>query len=327
MKKIAVVGAGISGVVCASHLREKGFNVCLIDKSRGVSGRSTTKRWPTIDNGIDMGAPYLKHTEISATIEPLIVNLKKCGVITNWKNITEVNGRIEKFNTYVGIPKMSSIARHLSTSIQMISTEKIQNIKKVINKWVLRSDSSEFTGFDCIVFAIPSTQLNDIIGLPSDLQNRLIHNQSYKAINTLLIETNEPLWNTDKNEVTLHNSLLKTIIADYKKPNRDPNKFSYTIHSDDEWATKTFDELSKEDVTNSMLDEFKGVFNVSDSDIIDFLIHRWRYAIPDSKNSGFVDGYFKSEDDSSIIVCGDWCNKPNFAGAMESGLRAASAVI
>lgn len=327
MKKVAVIGAGIAGVISASILKKRGFDVTLIDKSRGVSGRSTTKRWPNIDNGIDMGVPYLKHTEISATIEPLIVNLKNCGVLTNWKSITEVNGHIEKINTYVGIPKMSSIAKHLSVMIPIISTEKIQSIKKVINKWVLRSDTGEFTGFDCIVFAIPSPQLNDIIGLPSDLQNRLTHNQSYKAINTMLVETIKPLWNSDKNEVILHNSLLKTIIADYKKPNRDPNKFSYTIHSNDEWATETFDELSKEDIEKSMIKELKAIFNTSNYDIIELLIHRWRYAIPDSKNSGFKEGFFKSEDDSSIIVCGDWCNKPNFAGAMESGLRAANAVI
>ncbi len=66
MKKIAIVGAGIAGVTCAYELSKKGHDVTLFDKSRGVSGRSTTKRWdPLVGIGIDMGVPYIEETHIS----------------------------------------------------------------------------------------------------------------------------------------------------------------------------------------------------------------------------------------------------------------------
>ena len=40
--KIVVVGAGISGCVCAYRLAEAGHDVILVEKGRGVGGRMAT---------------------------------------------------------------------------------------------------------------------------------------------------------------------------------------------------------------------------------------------------------------------------------------------
>ena len=51
--KIAIVGAGISGVCAANLLAQEGFKVDVFEKSRGLGGRLTTKRldWAHIDIG------------------------------------------------------------------------------------------------------------------------------------------------------------------------------------------------------------------------------------------------------------------------------------
>ena len=41
---IAVVGAGLSGLLVAHTLRERGATVVVLEKSRGVGGRMATKR-------------------------------------------------------------------------------------------------------------------------------------------------------------------------------------------------------------------------------------------------------------------------------------------
>ena len=55
--KIVVIGAGISGCVCAYLLSKAGHKVTLIEKGRGV-GRMSTRRM----NGarIDHGAQFLQ---------------------------------------------------------------------------------------------------------------------------------------------------------------------------------------------------------------------------------------------------------------------------
>jgi predicted NAD/FAD-dependent oxidoreductase len=51
--KIVVVGAGISGSVCAWRLAREGHEVTLVEKGRGVGGRMATRRMEgaRIDHG------------------------------------------------------------------------------------------------------------------------------------------------------------------------------------------------------------------------------------------------------------------------------------
>ena len=41
---VVVVGAGISGCVCAWRLAKSGHDVTLVEKGRGVGGRMSTRR-------------------------------------------------------------------------------------------------------------------------------------------------------------------------------------------------------------------------------------------------------------------------------------------
>ncbi|MFY9458131.1 MAG: FAD-dependent oxidoreductase, partial [Aquabacterium commune] len=53
---VAVVGAGLAGLSCAQALRSAGLQVTVLDKSRGVAGRMSTRRgegWQA-----DHGAQY-----------------------------------------------------------------------------------------------------------------------------------------------------------------------------------------------------------------------------------------------------------------------------
>ena len=58
--KVAVVGAGVSGLTCAAALAKNGFDVLVIETGRGPGGRTSTRRGPD-DSGWqwDHGAQYL----------------------------------------------------------------------------------------------------------------------------------------------------------------------------------------------------------------------------------------------------------------------------
>ena len=54
--KIAVVGAGISGLVCAKHLVAGGHEVTVLEKSRSLGGRCATRKFG--DHVVDTGSQY-----------------------------------------------------------------------------------------------------------------------------------------------------------------------------------------------------------------------------------------------------------------------------
>ena len=56
-KSVAIIGAGLSGITVASKIRDK-FEVQVFEKSRGVSGRMSTRIDPPFV--FDHGAQFFK---------------------------------------------------------------------------------------------------------------------------------------------------------------------------------------------------------------------------------------------------------------------------
>ena len=44
MTRVAIIGAGISGLACARQLVKSGVSVVVFDKGRGIGGRVATRR-------------------------------------------------------------------------------------------------------------------------------------------------------------------------------------------------------------------------------------------------------------------------------------------
>ena len=58
LQDVAVVGAGLAGLVCARRLQQAGLAVTVLEKSRGLGGRMATRR---IDGSpLDHGARYVQ---------------------------------------------------------------------------------------------------------------------------------------------------------------------------------------------------------------------------------------------------------------------------
>ncbi|NBS49420.1 MAG: FAD-dependent oxidoreductase [Verrucomicrobia bacterium] len=69
--QIAVIGAGISGLVCARRLMAGGHHVVVMEKSRSLGGRCATRKFG--DHLVDTGAQYftLRDAEIRKEVEEI----------------------------------------------------------------------------------------------------------------------------------------------------------------------------------------------------------------------------------------------------------------
>jgi predicted NAD/FAD-dependent oxidoreductase len=69
--QIAVIGAGISGLVCARKLAEAGHRVVVLEKSRSLGGRCATRKFG--EHLVDTGAQYftLRDEEIRSEVKQL----------------------------------------------------------------------------------------------------------------------------------------------------------------------------------------------------------------------------------------------------------------
>ena len=81
--KIGVIGAGISGLVCARALQKAGHEVTVLEKSRSLGGRCATRRFG--DHVVDHGVQYftLRDPQVRRELEGITgADLQKITVVS-----------------------------------------------------------------------------------------------------------------------------------------------------------------------------------------------------------------------------------------------------
>jgi renalase len=127
--RVAVIGAGLSGVVCAQALADKGFEVVVVDKGRQPGGRlASREREP----GFDYGAQYF--TVSDSQFRDVVAGWLEKGLVLPWNGryaIAEQERVGEDYSLspssprkqrYVGVPKMNAFALALSCELAKSAT-------------------------------------------------------------------------------------------------------------------------------------------------------------------------------------------------------------
>ena len=313
--KIAIIGAGISGLTTAINL-DKNYEITLFEKSRGAGGRICTRY--TDSYNFDHGAQFFtaRSPEFKEFLKPLI----NSGVIDNWKaRLIEVRDNViinrQQWNNdlphYVGVPSMSSIGKYLSKNLNIkLNTE--VSIQKSLEGWkVVDSDGEVFGHYDWVISSIPAEQSLQL------LPDYFFHHDALKqkkmlGCYSLMLGFDEAL-DLDWDAAQLTGTDISWIAVNSSKPGR-PDDYSLLVHSTNEWAEEHLDDDvdAVKAYLCSQVAEIIGQ-NVYSAHHID--LHRWRYAnIPKQDNNTlFIDS------ESKLAACGDWCKKGRIEEAFRSG--------
>ena len=174
-KRVAVVGAGIAGLSCATHLQALGFEVEVFEKSRGPSGRMSTRQgegW-SADHGAQYFTardPLFKHA-LDAWIAVGIVGHwnPKIGVFeeAQWRESGANESR------YVANPGMNAIGKHLASTLTLHLNQTIDQLTPINDQWQLSSTEAGLfiSLFDFLVLALPAPQAAVLIkAMPTEIK-------------------------------------------------------------------------------------------------------------------------------------------------------------
>jgi len=132
--RIAVVGAGLSGVIATRMLKDHGHEVTIFEKSRGVGGRMATRR---VDDQacFDHGAQYF--TVRDDRFKKYVDQWLQSGDVAIWPAegqplvvldqgvLTEKPDGIQRF---VGCPAMNSFCKRLAHDADIVTSTRIESI-------------------------------------------------------------------------------------------------------------------------------------------------------------------------------------------------------
>lgn len=322
--KIAIVGAGLSGLICGRLLNDHGFDVTVFEKSRGSGGRMATRRTGA-GFQFDHGAQYF--TVKDERFQRYVASWLQAGLIAEWKGRigTLTDGQCEQKENqkvrYVGIPGMSALGSHLARDLSVNFGQRVLPPEKQNGSWVLKNEIHQDLGqFDWIVISTPAPQAAELLRGSCSL-DRVAKQVSMEGCWAAALIFEEPL-NLPLDGAFVHNSPLSWIARDNSKPGRDNTHDVWVLHASADWSRPRLDHASE-----SLLPELEQAFweatAIAPQPAIETAIHRWRYAIPPNPLASRC--LFDPQE--KIGACGDWCSGPRVEGAFLSGMAMAGRIL
>ena len=311
MKKIAIIGAGLSGLVVAKTLGRHN-EIHIFEKSRGVGGRMSTRYADPFQ--FDHGAQFFMAR--SQQFKEFLIPYIDKKIVSLWDRkhaiISEAAGDIHRESGYVAAPKMTALAHDLSATLNVKTHTEITKIIQKKSGWCLESTGVVFNDvYDWVVMAVPAPQCVKL--MPSLFTgHKTLSHVKMTGCYSLMMGFNEPLtlgWNS----CTVHNSPIAWMAVNSEKPLRN-TKYSLIAQSTNDWAEEHInDDLRSAE--SILFHEVKSRLPQISVNPIHLDTHRWRYAATtQSANQDYL-----IDENSHLAACGDWCLEGNIESAFTSG--------
>lgn len=323
--RIAVIGAGISGLAFAKEiLKKNNVKITIFEKSRGLGGRMATRSLAPYT--FDHGAQHftIRSDEFRNFLTPYFAD----GTVQVWKgNVANISPAQMILNSsfeephYVACPNMNSLAKRIAENLNVLRETEISSAVEQSNKtWRLFDVKGTDLGvFDWCVMSAPIAQTLRI--LPDlALSHPELLNVKMKSNFTLMAGLHEKQnfpWIAAK----VVESPIGWISMNHRKPSRNQTAISLVIQSTCDWAEKNF-EQEMQWVQKILLQEAQTLCQIkmSADDICN--LQRWRYAIV----SHPLKEPFVLNSEKKIAAIGDWCMDPRVESAWFSGYSLAKSI-
>ena len=339
MWDVLVVGAGMAGLSCAERLQQAGLQVLVVDKSRGVGGRLSTRRVETSAGvvGLDHGAQYI--TASSDSFRRFIQQQVKLGTMVEWGRNLHIfeNGRLreggldERRARFCCPDGMTAVAKQMAAGLQVEPGVRVRAVRSTGSGWVVEVENGDHHSAQSVVMTLPAPQILELLSgwLEEDmpLYGPLQSAEYWPCIAVMAgygSEVTPPVWQGVKWQGD--GQVMWTALDSSKRSQPLPPRV--VIHSTPEFACEHLqDEADRLEAAGQRL--LKHVA----AQLGDWLgqpewmqVHRWRYSLPIELVGLMSLGMMVSAEDGEArwpLVCGgDWCAGAKVEGAFLSGCDA-----
>jgi hypothetical protein len=321
MTRIAIIGAGFTGLCLAQLLQNTSANieVTVFEKGRGVGGRMATRR---ADNWhFDHGAQFFtaRHPAFRRFIAPYV----DAGLVQQWRpKLVGLSPQTPSYRRgwfephYVAVPTMTSLTKSLAAPLAVVLQHEVKRLQRNGSEWVLHFSNGQVSEpFDWVITTLPAPMATAV--LPHDFCGfDALRKVRYAPSSTLMLGFDTELslpWDAAR----VHDDTLAWVVRGGSRPGRQGPETLF-IQSTPDWALEHGDATiaTASAQLEAALRRLPGLENLPQAACR--YLHRWRYA----ELTRRADALAYVDPTLQLAACGEW----GHLGSIESCYLSAHAV-
>lgn len=295
--KVAIIGAGLSGLVLATRLKAQ-HQVTIFEKARGPGGRMSTRRAGR--HGFDHGAQYF--TAETEEFQTFIDAKRADSLISAWPDAIELHGgaQVSGKPKWVATPGMNALCKALAKSVHVQTGFLVTGLEQDATGWRIVDKMGSHVGpFDWVISTAPAPQTAALFPAAFSGHGTLAKVRMSGCF-ALMLGFAKPLdlpWQALKSATPP----IGWIAVNSGKPRRS-NDPSMIIQSSNDWADAHLDD-DPDDVCAALLAAASDLTGLELTAPVHQSLHRWRYAAtPQPAGEPFL-----KDAAMTLAACGDWC--------------------
>ncbi|MGQ7262379.1 NAD(P)/FAD-dependent oxidoreductase [Vreelandella sp. V005] len=335
--RVAIIGAGISGLACAKVLANSGASVTLFDKARGPGGRMSSKRRPGAT--LDLGAQAFTARDVD--FQRAVDEWLAAGCITLWPKRTYQasssgwQAHNDHQKRYTGAPRMSALTRYMADALtaqpgnELHADTRITALNLTAKGWqLIAADHTTYSPFEQVVISTPPPQAHALLAEWDTELGAACQAGEQRACWAGWAIFAEPLpalpgVDPDWQMARVAHPALHIVSRNQTKPGRREQMESLSLLAQLDWSEAHLEQPADQ-VAHQLLAALQSLYPTTSPlpTPIEIGAHRWRYAQP---ASSYGLEYLYSE--SGLALCGDSFRGGRVEDAWLSGHRLGEALI
>ena len=307
--QIAIVGAGMAGLSCATRLAALGHELALFDKGRGPGGRMATRRVEADGTMLrfDHGAQYF--TARDPRFVEQVARWEREGVVARW----DVAGE----DAWVGPPAMNGPIKAMAGRHDVQFGTRIEQLLRDGDRWQLDGAGAPDRRFDAVVVALPAEQAGPLLQPHASAMGNLADATRSDPCWTVMAAFEQRL--PSEQDSIRHHGAIGWAARNNAKPGRGSAE-CWVVQASPDWSRAHLEDEATA-VETALLDQLADAIGAPLPPRLAISAHRWRFA-----RSGAAGEEALWDAQQRIGVCGDWLIGPRVEAAYLSGLILAETV-
>jgi predicted NAD/FAD-dependent oxidoreductase len=318
--RVAVVGAGLSGLMAARILCDQGHEVVVVEKARGAGGRMSTRR--DGDYRFDHGAQYF--TARDPRFLRHVLAWQERGLVQRWEARIEALGGSRPgggaTRRYLAVPGMNAICREIASELPDCRYQwQVSAVSQDEDGWLIESAEGERIEAEALLLTAPPEQCRAL--LPRPRHRQALDGLEMMPCWAVMAVFDRPLSHDWDAAFVNDDGPLSWVASQAARPGRPP-AHAWVLHAGPEWSREHL-ECEPDEIRQRLLDAAWRLPGAEPAALQHASCHRWRYAL--ARQPLEVGCLWFGED--RLALAGDWCSGSRVEGAFLSGVAAAGRIL